>query len=46
MDFERNQDPESIAEHSFGVSVLTMILADKLKIDMVKCLKIALIHDL
>lgn len=37
---------ESVADHSYGVCFLTMILADKLKLNTEKCLKLALVHDL
>ncbi len=42
---------ESIADHSFRVSLITMFLADELKakgleIDVERALKIALLHDL
>ena len=37
--------PESDAEHSFSVALLTLILAPQ-GIDKFKCLKMALIHDL
>jgi len=42
------RDGESVAEHSFGVAVIAMLLADRLdlEIDREKLLKIALIHDL
>lgn len=43
---EKIQDPESVAEHSFRVGVLAMILVDKLKADKDKLMKMALIHDL
>ena len=39
---------ESVAEHSFGVAVTTMILADCFfpKLDTLKVLRMALIHDI
>lgn len=43
---EKIKDPESVAEHSFRVGVLAMILADKLKVNKDKLMKMALIHDL
>lgn len=43
---EKVKDPESAAEHSFRVSVFSMILADKLKVHKDKLMKMALIHDL
>lgn len=45
---EKVKDPESIAEHSFRVGVIAMVLADKLgeSLDKEKLIKMALIHDL
>lgn len=45
---EKVKDPESIAEHSFRVSVLAMVLADKLgeNLDKEKLIEMALVHDL
>jgi len=45
---EKIKDPESIAEHSFRVGLLAMILADKLdkNLDKEKLIKMALLHDL
>ncbi len=43
---EKIKNPESIAEHSFRVGVLAMVLADKLLINKEKLMKMALIHDL
>lgn len=39
-------DSENVSDHSFSTSVLSMILADKLKVDKEKFIKMALIHDL
>ncbi len=39
-------NPESVADHSYAVSVLTMVMSEKLKLDTEKCIKLALIHDL
>ncbi|NJE77351.1 HD family hydrolase [Thermococcus sp. ES12] len=44
-------NPESIADHSYRVALITLFLADELKasgveIDVERALKIALIHDL
>lgn len=39
-------DPETVAEHSFRVSLLAMILAPQFKVDQTKVTKMALIHDL
>ncbi len=38
-------DPESDAEHSFGVALLAMMLAPE-SLDKKKCMELALIHDL
>ncbi|CAI1493151.1 5'-deoxynucleotidase [Thermococcus nautili] len=43
-------NPESVAEHSYRVALITLFLADELKakgveIDVEKALKIALLHD-
>ncbi len=45
---EHIQDPESVAEHSFRVAMLAMVLSDKLgyKVDKEKLIKMALLHDL
>lgn len=45
---EKIVDPESVAEHSFRVGVITMTLSDKLpyRIDRQKLIKMALIHDI
>lgn len=45
---EKIKDPESIAEHSFRVSVLAMVLSDKLgyALNKDKLIKMALLHDL
>lgn len=43
---EEIKDPESVAEHSFQLSVLAMILADQLGVDKEKLIKMALLHDL
>jgi putative hydrolase of HD superfamily len=42
------RDGESVAEHSYAVALIAMLLADRLDIDVdrEKLLKIALIHDL
>jgi len=41
-------DGESVAEHSFAVALISMLLADRLRVevDTGKLLKIALLHDL
>ena len=45
---EKVKDPESVAEHSFRVSVLAMVLSDRLgyKLDKDKLIKMAILHDL
>lgn len=45
---EKVKNPESVAEHSFGVGVLAMVLSDKFgnKLDKYKLIKMALLHDL
>lgn len=45
---EKIKDPESVAEHSFRVGVLAMVLADACgyKLDKNKLIKMALLHDL
>lgn len=45
---EKVKDPESVAEHSFRVGVLAMVLSDKLgyKLNQEKLMKMALLHDL
>lgn len=45
---EKVKDPESVAEHSFRVSVLAMVLSDKLGygLDNNKLIKMAILHDL
>lgn len=39
------EDPESDAEHSFGVALLVMMFTPK-SLDKKKCLELALVHDL
>lgn len=39
------QNPESVADHSFGVALLTLLLAPE-HLDRNKCLKLAIVHDL
>ncbi|OGH39131.1 MAG: hypothetical protein A3B44_01765 [Candidatus Levybacteria bacterium RIFCSPLOWO2_01_FULL_38_21] len=43
---EKVKNPESIAEHSFRVGVLAMVLADRLGVNKEKLIKMSLIHDL
>ncbi len=39
-------NPESVADHSYGTSMLVMIIAKKLNLKMEKCLKLSLIHEI
>ncbi len=39
-------EPETVAEHSYRVSILAMTLAKKFGLDELKLIKMALIHDL
>ncbi|MFH1751428.1 MAG: HD domain-containing protein [archaeon] len=39
-------NPESVADHSFRVAVMTLLLARKAGLNELKCVKMALIHDL
>jgi putative hydrolase of HD superfamily len=41
----RVDNPESDADHSYSLALLTLLLAPK-ELDLLKCLKLALIHDL
>lgn len=43
---EKVKNPESVADHSFRLIVLCMTLADVLKVDQNKLIKMAIIHDL
>ena len=38
--------PESVADHSFGVAFLCMLLGDELDLDTEKMMKMALLHDI
>lgn len=40
------KDCESVADHSYATSMLVMIMAEKLNLNMEKCLKMALIHEI
>jgi len=45
--FKSNGLPDTVAEHSWRVSLMTLVLAATIpEIDRDKCLKIALVHDL
>lgn len=39
-------DPESVADHSFRVALIALILSDENKLDSLKAVRMALIHDL
>ena len=39
------ENPESDADHSYSLSLLVLLLAPK-NLDLLKCLKLALVHDL
>ncbi len=39
-------DPESVAEHTFRVSFLVLLLGEELKISTEKLLKMAIVHDI
>lgn len=39
-------EPESVAEHSYAVSLLSFAQAEKMGIDSSKCLRLAIVHDL
>lgn len=40
------KNAESVAEHTWRVAMLALLLADKLKVNQLKLVKMALIHDL
>lgn len=40
------KDPESVADHSFRLVVLSMVLAPSLNVDRNKLVKMAIVHDL
>jgi 5'-deoxynucleotidase YfbR-like HD superfamily hydrolase len=40
------KNPESVADHSWGVALLALILSKRVKLNLEKCLKMALIHDI
>jgi putative hydrolases of HD superfamily len=45
--YKSNGSPETVAEHSWRLSLMSMVLSKDIKdIDRDKCLKMALIHDL
>lgn len=39
-------DPESVADHSFRVALISMVLADERGLDTLKAVRMALLHDL
>jgi putative hydrolases of HD superfamily len=39
-------DPESVADHSFRVALIAMILSDAQRLDTIKVVRMALLHDL
>lgn len=39
-------NPESVADHSFRVALMSMLLADELNIDALKLIQMSVIHDL
>lgn len=43
---EKIKDPESIAEHSFRITVLAIVLADQLGVDKEKLMKMTFVQDL
>jgi 5'-deoxynucleotidase YfbR-like HD superfamily hydrolase len=38
--------PESVADHSYGICLLSMVISDKFAVNKEKLLKMALLHDL
>lgn len=40
------ENPESVAEHSFGTAILALVLSEKFGLDSSKTVKMGLIHDL
>lgn len=43
---EKIKNPESVAEHSSQMTIIAMILADKLRVDKDKLLKMTMLHDI
>lgn len=43
---EHIDNPESVAEHSFQLSIMAMIFANQLGVDTEKLIKMAIVHDL
>jgi putative hydrolase of HD superfamily len=42
----RIKRPESVADHSFRLAMMAMVLAPKLGLNVEKCIRMALLHDL
>ena len=40
------ENPESVADHSYSMTIMAMTLADMLKLDTKKIMKMSLLHDL
>ncbi|MFB6115642.1 MAG: HD domain-containing protein [Candidatus Nanohalobium sp.] len=40
------EDPESVADHSWGVALLTIVYGEEAEIDTEKALKMAVVHDI
>jgi 5'-deoxynucleotidase YfbR-like HD superfamily hydrolase len=40
------KNPESVADHIYRTSIISMFLSDRLKLDTCKIIKMALLHDL
>lgn len=40
------ENPESVAEHSFGVALIALVLSEKFGLDSNRAVKMGLIHDL
>ena len=39
-------DPESVADHSYGVAILTLVFARQLNLDLGRAVTMALVHDI
>ena len=40
------KDPESVADHTYGLAMLAMLFSDYKGLDTEKCLRMAILHDL
>lgn len=40
------KDPESIAGHMYAMGIMTFLLGDNSNLDRMKCMQLALVHDL